>query len=86
MKKISCFLIFSLTALYSICCPVCEKNQPEILKGITHGVGPEGKWDYLIIWATVAIVLVTLFYSIKWLIKPGEEKSTHIKRLIIHND
>lgn len=82
-------LILSTVLLLSIiptwACEVCERNQPKILKGITHGAGPEGNWDYVIVGVTMIIVVLTLFYSIKWLIKPGEASQKHIKRFILDN-
>lgn len=65
----------------AIACPVCERQQPRILRGITHGSGPGSKWDYLIVWSTVAVVVITLFYSVKWLLRPGE-KANRISREI----
>jgi hypothetical protein len=56
-----------------------------MLKGITHGAGPESQWDYVIVWTTAAIVLLTLFFSVKWLIRPGEKSEDHIKRFILNN-
>ena len=38
-----------LLAWAAIACPVCEKQQPKILQGITHGSGPQSNWDYIII-------------------------------------
>lgn len=64
-------------------CPVCERNQPKVLRGIVHGVGPESNWDYISIWFTIIIALITLFYSLKWLIKPGEKNTDHIKYSIL---
>jgi len=69
----------------AIACPVCERNQPKVLRGVTHGAGPESQWDYVIVWTTVAIVLLTLFFSVKWLIRPGEKSEKHIKRMILNN-
>ncbi len=68
----------------AIACPVCERQQPKILRGITHGSGPESKWDYLIVWSMVAVVVITLFYSVKWLLRPGEKADDHIKRDILN--
>jgi hypothetical protein len=65
-------------------CPVCEKQQPKLLKGITHGAGPDSNWDYLIISLMAAIVLVSFYFSVKWLVKPGESKQTHIKHTILN--
>lgn len=84
MKK----FILILTALFihiiTWACPVCERQQPKLLKGITHGAGPEGKFDYIIVFTAIIIVCFTLFFSIKWLIKPGEKSDDHIKRFILN--
>lgn len=69
----------------SYACEVCEKQQPKILRGITHGGGPQGNFDYIAIWIMIVITLGTLYYSIKWLIKPGEKGSSHIKRTILND-
>ena len=75
-------LIFQTAAV--LACQVCEKNQPKLLKGISHGTGPQSNWDYAIVWAAVIIVLLTLYYTIKWIIKPGEKDDNHIKRTVIN--
>jgi len=54
-----------------------------LLRGITHGAGPDSNWDYAIIWSMVLIVAVTLFFSVKWLLKPGEKSPDHIKRTVL---
>lgn len=84
MKKkllIVCLLILRIAA---IACPACEKQQPKILRGITHGAGPDSNWDYVIVWATILIVLATLFYTVKWLIRPEEKSMNHIKRTVLN--
>jgi len=86
MKKIVLSVLLLFSAVWVMACPVCERNQPKILRGITHGAGPESKWDYVIVWTTVAIVLLTLFFSVKWLIRPGEKSDRHIKRFILNNE
>ncbi len=85
MKKFSLLLTLLCTHLIIWACPVCERQQPALLKGITHGAGPEGRFDFIIVFAAIIIVLVTLFFSIKWLIRPGEKSGDHIKRLILNN-
>lgn len=65
-------------------CPVCERNQPKLLKGVVHGAGPDSQWDYLIIGIIAIIVVLTLFFSVKWLIKPGERQHNHIKRTVLN--
>lgn len=72
-----------VTAVAAFACPVCEKQQPKLLQGISHGVGPQSSWDYVIIWAMVLIVAFTLYFSIKMLVKPGERTDNHIKRTIL---
>ena len=78
-------MLLLLLHLAAIACPVCERNQPRVLKGITHGAGPNNRWDYIIVWTAVVIVLATLFFSVKWLIRPGEKSASHIKRSILNN-
>ncbi len=85
MKKImsSTVLLLFLSAM-TWACPVCERNQPKMLKGITHGAGPESRWDYVIVGITAVIVLLTLFFSVKWILRPGEHSQKHIKREILN--
>lgn len=77
-------LLFLRSAVMA--CAVCEKQQPKILQGITHGSGPQSNWDYLIISVTAVIVLVTLVLSVTWLIRPGERSAAHIKQWILKED
>ena len=67
-------------------CPVCERQQPKILRGIVHGQGPDSSWDYIIVWSVVAITVATIFFATKWLLKPGEKNKTHIKYSILNKD
>ncbi|MEO6550233.1 MAG: hypothetical protein ABIN94_19675 [Ferruginibacter sp.] len=84
MKKYYLLFILLTTRLISVACPTCEKAQPRILRGITHGTGPENSWDYIIVWIAVIVVILTLFFSIKWLIQPGEHTMQHIKKMAIN--
>lgn len=78
------FLLFLAGASVSAyACEVCQARQPEALKGITHGTGPQGDADLIIIWGAVVIVAVTLFLSIKYLVKPQESAPDHIKNSIL---
>jgi uncharacterized membrane protein len=83
MKKYVILILLLLISKWSIACPVCEAQQPKILKRVTHGAGPENNWDWMIVGVAAVLVLATLFYTIKWLVKPGEASETHIKRLFI---
>jgi len=84
MKKMILSIVMLVTGLITFACPTCEIAQPKYLRDITHGTGPQSNWDYLIISVTAVIVIVTMFFSIKWLVKPGEKSVTHIKHLILN--
>ncbi len=86
MKKLLLIVLTGLFGSIAAACPVCEKQQAEILGGFTHGAGPESRWDYLIVSVAVIIVAVTLFYSLKWLFRPGERSQSHIKHFILDID
>lgn len=86
MKKTCSTIGLLFCSIWVMACPVCERNQPKIFRGITHGAGPESKWDYVIVSITAIIVLLTLFFSVKWIIKPGEKSKEHIKRFILNNE
>jgi len=84
MKKTVLIGFLTIIGLIANACPVCDKQQPKVLRGITHGTGPDSQWDYVIIAITVLIVLLSLFYSVKWILRPGEKSESHIKNLIIN--
>lgn len=86
MKRILTFLTFILAPTIALACPECERKQLEVLKGVAHGAGPEQQWDYVIVGLTAVIVLISLFYATKWLIKPGEKGPSHIKREVLNFD
>lgn len=87
MKFKKVILLLSILGFFSPgylwACQVCEKNQPEIFKGVTHGLGPQGNIDYIITWVAVIIVAITLFLSIKYLVKPNEDAEDHVKNIIL---
>lgn len=78
-------LLLVLTSQFIWACPVCDKQQPNIAQGLTHGAGPQNNWDWVIIGAITAITIFTFIYSLKYLIKPGEKGANHIKRSILSN-
>ncbi len=78
-------MLVVLTAQIAIACPVCEKQQPKITQGLTHGAGPQSNWDWVIIAIISVITILTLIYSVKYLIKPGEKNENHIKKSILSN-
>lgn len=85
MKKLitTIFFIGSSFSLYA--CPVCERAKAKTAFGsISHGAGPTSNWDYVAVWITVIAVVLTLFFSIKYLIKPNEKNNDHIKNSILN--
>lgn len=86
MNKLRSILVIAFCVIQQTVwpCPVCDRHQPKILRGVVHGSGPDSQFDYWIIGAVAMIVLATLFFSIKWLIRPMEKERTHIKRMIIN--
>lgn len=85
MKRLITFLILILAGmpLELLACEVCENRQSAVLKGVTHGIGPQGNMDYIITWSAVIIVGFTLFFSIKFLVKPKESAPDHIKNIVV---
>ncbi len=77
------FLILFFSGIKLFACELCEKNQPKPLKGLTHGTGPTGTIDYMIIGIASVIVLVALFLSIKYLVRPREGNPDHIKNIVL---
>ena len=80
---LSVLIIF--IAQIAIACPVCEKQQPKITQGLTHGAGPQSDWDWVIIAIITLITVLTLIYSIKYLLKPGRKIMNHVKQSILSN-
>jgi len=77
--------VFLVTVQILSACPVCEKQQPEITRGLTHGAGPQSNWDWLIIAIISILTILTFVFSLKYLIKPGEKNADHIKKSILNN-
>ena len=86
MKKRVLIIIMLFSGLKSFACEVCANNQPKPLKGITHGVGPTGTIDYIIITVAAIIVSIALFLSVKYLVKPKEKNSDHIKNIVLNEN
>lgn len=85
MKKlVITFALLLLNVPAILACEVCSKNQPEVLQNITHGTGPTGTLDYIITWSAVVLVTVTLALSVKFLVRPGETGSEHIKNVVLN--
>ncbi|MDI1233132.1 MAG: hypothetical protein PSX81_02495 [bacterium] len=83
--KILPILLLFLSVQFVSACPACEKQQPKITQGLTHGAGPQSNWDWVIIGIITFITLLTFVLSLKYLIKPNENNEDHIKQLILSN-
>jgi hypothetical protein len=79
---VTAFLLMLIQSA-SWACPVCEKQQPKLLRGITHGAGPESNWDWVIIGIIGVITVLTFIFSAKYLIFPAEKEENHIKNSIL---
>lgn len=64
-------------------CPACTASQPKIISAISHGPGPDSRWDYIIALAFALITIATAYYSIRFLVRPRESATDHIKRSIL---
>ena len=85
LKKLIFLVTLMMSVFPSMACEVCQVNQPKMLKNITHGTGPQGNTDMIIIWSAAVIVTITLIYSIKYLVNPKENKEGHIKNSVINH-
>ncbi|WP_299183982.1 hypothetical protein [uncultured Aquimarina sp.] len=86
MKTKIITLLLLVNCLVSFACDLCKKNQPKGLEDITHGEGPEGNIDYIIMYSAIIIVGYTLIMSLKYLIKPKEKEDSHIKNLVLNEN
>ncbi len=84
MKKYPLVLLLVLIGLDAFACEACKKLQPKFIGGITHGPGPDGNLDYLIVALMIAITLYTFYATVKCLLKPAENSEDHIKRTILN--
>jgi len=84
MKKTILIVFFLINYLWASACGVCERSQPKIFRGITHGTGPQSNWDFVIIATITIIAILCLYLSIRYLYKPGEKNSGHIKNSIFN--
>jgi hypothetical protein len=86
MKAKLFLLMMAITTVqFTVACPVCEKQQPKITRGLTHGAGPQNNWDWVIIGIIAAITLLTFILSLKYLLNPGEKNGNHVKQYILTN-
>lgn len=87
MKKLIVILILLAFTSIAFACPVCERAKAKNAIGsIGHGIGPQNIFDYAAVWGMIIIVVLTLFFTIKWLVKPGEKNQGHVKYSILNFD
>jgi hypothetical protein len=86
MKTIYLIGVVLLLQLPVLTCPACKRQQPRLLQGITHGAGPDSQWDYVIVCVSLALTVLVLYYSVKWMIRPGEQAPDHIKQFILNHE
>jgi hypothetical protein len=86
MKTIYLIVVVLLMRLPVLACPACKRQQPRLLQGITHGTGPGSQWDYVIVCVALALTVLVLYYSVKWMIRPGEQAPDHIKQFILNHE
>lgn len=87
--KIKHFILLIVVLLINAttwACPVCEKQQPKITQGFTHGAGPQSNWDWVIIGIMSLITVLVFVFSMKYIIWPGEKNKKHIKVSILNNE
>ena len=87
MKEIIiCTVVLLSTAVQVFACDLCKSHQPEVLQEVTHGMGPQGTMDYILLWGAVIIVLITLILSIALLAFPKRmDKNNRIKFLPVND-
>lgn len=78
-------LLVNVTSYAVPICDLCKAKQPKGLENITHGQGPDGNIDYLIMYGAIIIVGYTLIMSIKYLVNPREKRDDHIKHIVTKN-
>jgi hypothetical protein len=76
------FFVFAINFAWA--CDACKLQQPEITRDFTHGVGPRGQFDWIIVAVIAVIAVYTLIFSVKYLVKPGEKEADHIKNSIFN--
>ncbi len=71
MKPIYLTLLLGLLSLLpATACPLCKKNQPAGFANITHGVGPQNGFDYVMLYGSVGVVVVTLGLLVWFVLRP----------------
>ena len=80
----SAILFFLLLVNFAFACDACKLQQPKVTRDFTHGVGPRGDYDWIIVAVIAVLTIYTFVYSLKYLVKPGEKNRDHIKNSIFN--
>ena len=80
----SAILFFLLLVNFAFACDACKLQQPKVTRDFTHGVGPRGDYDWIIVAVIAVLTIYTFIYSLKYLVKPGEKNRDHIKNSIFN--
>lgn len=83
LRMLLMLILLSTAPLLLYACATCELAQPKLFRGITHGPGPNGNFDFVIVTIAAVVVSLTLVLSIKYLFRPGEKDPHHIKNIVI---
>lgn len=78
-------ILFMFVAPIIWACPVCDRQKAnQVTFGLSHGagLGPDSIWGWVVVVGMIIITLLTLIFSIKYFIKPDNEKADRFKKSI----
>jgi hypothetical protein len=63
-------------------------QMPPSFSQSPHGrtVAPTGIWDHIIVFASIIVVLISLYLCIRFFLLPKEKDRDHIKHRILSDD
>lgn len=76
-------LVLVLWQAVAKACEACDLQQPKITRGLTHGAGPKSMWDWVAVAIIMLISIATVYYFIKYLIKPDAKKRIELKNNVL---
>lgn len=82
--KNTAVILFLFIVNFAFACDACKLQQPAVTREFTHGVGPRGDYDWIIVAVIAVITVLTFVYSLKFLVYPGEKSQDHIKNSILN--
>ena len=84
-KNLFALLALLLFTLPALACPLCQKNQPKGFANITHGVGPGGPFDYVMLYGSIAVVVFTFGLFFRHLFRPDNRRNQARRELLTFN-